>query len=183
MDNTPGDKLGVWRDMRLADALVFCLFGQRFLDNPRADSRQSLHASVLWFRMCLLPLFWLLRESIGNFCILAVFERVETMSADVPPPPVGSIGPWGRGEWELNLKKLGVVSIVHRTATISIFLSVAKCGSICRAQTYTYSGIEPSRSAKAFLQGGPKSSKKIRIFHHFETLRPYISETITNRGL
>ena len=22
MDNTPGDKLGVWRDMRLADALV-----------------------------------------------------------------------------------------------------------------------------------------------------------------
>ena len=23
MDNTPGDKLGVWRDMRLADALVF----------------------------------------------------------------------------------------------------------------------------------------------------------------
>ena len=25
MDNTPGDKLGVWRDMRLADALVFRL--------------------------------------------------------------------------------------------------------------------------------------------------------------
>ena len=25
MDNTTGDKLGVWRDMRLADALV-CLF-------------------------------------------------------------------------------------------------------------------------------------------------------------
>ena len=23
MDNTPGDKLGVWRDMRLADALVW----------------------------------------------------------------------------------------------------------------------------------------------------------------
>ena len=23
MDNTPGDKLGVWRDMRLADALVY----------------------------------------------------------------------------------------------------------------------------------------------------------------
>ena len=23
-----------------------CLFGQRFLDNPRADSRQSLHAGV-----------------------------------------------------------------------------------------------------------------------------------------
>jgi len=24
VDNTPGDKLGVWRDMRLADALVYC---------------------------------------------------------------------------------------------------------------------------------------------------------------
>ena len=37
--------------------LFFCLFGQRFLDNPRADSRQSSHTGVLWFRMCLLP-FW-----------------------------------------------------------------------------------------------------------------------------
>ena len=33
------------------------LFGQRFLDNPQANSRQSLHAGVLWFRVCLLP-FW-----------------------------------------------------------------------------------------------------------------------------
>ena len=36
---------------------MFFLFGQRFLDNPRADSRQILHAGVLWFRMCLFP-FW-----------------------------------------------------------------------------------------------------------------------------
>ena len=50
--------------------------------------------------------------------------------------------------------------------TISIFLSDAKCGPVCRA----HSGVEPSRSAKAFLQGGPKTSKKIRIFHHVETL-------------
>ena len=58
--------------------------------------------------------FSLLWESMGNFCILAVFERylsnactvhgstpniicVGTMSAEVPPPPVGSIDPWGRG--------------------------------------------------------------------------------------
>jgi len=71
--------------------LLFCsLFRQRFLDNPLANSRQILHAGVLWFRMCLLP-FWgleapggrkkgemkflLLWESMGNFCILAVFER------------------------------------------------------------------------------------------------------------
>jgi len=71
--------------------MFFCLFGQRFLDNPRADSRhQSSHAGVLWFRMCFLP-FWglaapggrkkgqmkfsLLWDQWGNFCILAVFER------------------------------------------------------------------------------------------------------------
>ena len=71
--------------------LLFCsFFCQRFLDNPRANSRQILHVGVLWFRMCLLP-FWgltapggqkkgemkflLLWESMGNFCILAVFER------------------------------------------------------------------------------------------------------------
>ena len=32
---------------------------------------------------------------------------VRTMSADVPPPPVGSIGPWGRGEGELKTQKIG----------------------------------------------------------------------------
>ena len=40
----------------LTHLFVF-LFGQRFLDSPRADLRQILHAGVLWFRMCLLP-FW-----------------------------------------------------------------------------------------------------------------------------
>jgi len=84
----------------------------------------------------------------------------------------------GAGEGELKIQKWGVVSFVHRTATISVLLSVAKCGSIYRAQTCAHSGVESSRSAKGFLQGGPKSSKKIRIFHHFETLRPYISQTV-----
>jgi len=95
------------------------------------------------------------------------------MSADVPPPPVVPIGPWKAGGGGVkNSKNWGVVSFVHRTATISIFLSDAKCSPIYTAQTCAHSGIEPSRSAKAFLQGGPKSSKKILIFHHFETLRP-----------
>ena len=30
-------------------------FCQRFLHYPQADSRQILHAGVLWFRICLLP--------------------------------------------------------------------------------------------------------------------------------
>ena len=67
---------------------------------------------------------------------------------------------------------------MHKTAIISIFLSVAKCGSICRTQTCAHSGVETSRSVNAFLQGGRKSLKKFRIFHRFEILRPYISETI-----
>ena len=68
---------------------------------------------------------------------------------------------------------------MHRTATVSIFLSAAKC----RAQTCAHSGVELSRSAKAFVQVGPKSSKKFRIFHHFQSLHPYISKTIKNRGI
>ena len=74
------------------DALILyvCLFGQRFLSNPRADSHHILHAGVAWVGTCLLPLwglaapggrkksqmkFSLLWESMGSFCILAVFER------------------------------------------------------------------------------------------------------------
>jgi len=129
--------------------MFVCLFGQRFLSNPRADSRHILHAGVAWVGTCLLP-FW------------------------------GSATPVGGKKRENDM---GVVSFVHRTATISISLSDAKCSPICRAQTCAHSGVEPSRSSKAFLQGGPKSSKKFRIFHHFETLRPYISETIKNRGI
>ena len=41
-------------------------------------------------------------------------------------------------------------------STVSVFLSVVKCGSVCRAQTCAHSGIEPSTLAKGFLQGGPK---------------------------
>ena len=67
---------------------------------------------------------------------------------------------------------------MHRTATISISLSDAKCSPICSAQTCAHSGIERSRSAKAFLQGRPKTSKKFRIFHHFLSLRLYILKTI-----
>jgi len=44
---------------------LFILFGQRFLDNPRADSRQSLHAGVAWVGTCLLP-FWGWRPHAGG---------------------------------------------------------------------------------------------------------------------
>ena len=92
------------------------------------------------------------------------------MSADVPLPPLGSIGPCGTGGERVKNSKIWVVSFVQWTTklTISIFFSASKCGSICRPQTCAHSGVEPSRSAKAILEGGPKSSKKFRIFHYFE---------------
>jgi len=45
-------------------------------------------------------------------------------------------------------------------STVSVFLSVVKCGRVCKAQTCAHSGIEPSRLAKGFPQGGTKSFKK-----------------------
>ena len=87
------------------------------------------------------------------------------MSADMPPPLWYPSAPGGRGQGELKTQKnWGVVSFVLRTATISIFLSDAKYGPICRAQTCAHSGVEPSRSAKVCLQSGPKSSKNFEFF-------------------
>jgi len=37
--------------------MFVCLFSQRFLSNPRADSRHILHAGVAWVGTCLPP-FW-----------------------------------------------------------------------------------------------------------------------------
>ena len=48
-------------------------------------------------------------------------------------------------------------------STVSVCLSVVKCGSVCRTQTCAYSGIKPFRLAKGFTQGGPKSSKKFEF--------------------
>ena len=43
----------------------------------------------------------------------------------------------------------------YAPSTVSVFLSVVKCGRVCRKQTYAHSGIEPSSLAMGFLQGGP----------------------------
>ena len=78
---------------------------------------------------------------------------------------------------------MGVVSFVHRTATIFIFFS--------DAIVVQYVGHRPAHilvqnrqdRPRGFYRVGQKVRKKNRIFHHFETLRPYISETIKNRGI
>jgi len=48
-------------------------------------------------------------------------------------------------------------------STVSVFLSVVKCSSVCMAQTCAHSGIKPSTLAEGFPQGGPKSSKKFEF--------------------
>ena len=53
----------------------------------------------------------------------------------------GSATPAGGGQKEGN--EIRVVSFLNRTATISVYFSVTKCGQICKAHTCTHSGVEP----------------------------------------
>jgi len=54
----------------------------------------------------------------------------------------------------LRLKPIGT-----QPSAVSVFLSVAKCGRVGRAQTCAHSDIEPSTLVKGFLQGGQKFQK------------------------
>jgi len=96
---------------------------------------------------------------------------------------LGSIDPWGRWRGSKKLKKWGWSHSCCEQLPFSVFLSVAKCSSICRAQTCAHSGIKPSRSVKAILQGGPKVRKIFEFFTIFSFYVPYISPTAKNRNL
>ena len=54
---------------------------------------------------------------------------------------------------------LRLMPIATQPSAVSVFLSVAKCGRVYRAQTFARSGIEPFTLAKEVLQGGPKVRK------------------------
>ena len=144
----------------------------------RMASLCQFYCALVLLYVCLFVRSTISQQPAGRFT--PYFACGSSLGRDVSSPLLGVSDPRGGKKRENDM---GVVSFVHTTATISISLSDAKCSPICRAQKCAHSGIEPSRSSKAFLQGGPKSSKKFRIFHHFETLRPYISETIKNRGI
>ena len=124
----------------------------------------------------------------GNFCILAdisatrarIYTKFYLYRDNVclrAPSRCGVQRPLGEGGGENG------GGLIRAADSYHLYFSQRCQMSNNRAQTCAHSGVEPSRSAKAFLQGGPKSSKKFRIFHHLETLRPYISETIKNRGI
>jgi len=53
---------------------------------------------------------------------------------------------------------------VHRTATISISLSDAKCSPICRAQTCAHSGLGRQDRPRRFYRVGQKVGKNVEFF-------------------
>jgi len=55
------------------------------------------------------------------------------------------------------------LTVATQPSAVSVFLSVAKCGRVCRAQTCALSGIEPSTLAEGFLRGGPKVRKNFEF--------------------
>ena len=92
------------------------------------------------------------------------------------------------GFYRVGQKLSDVIPVLQITPratepSTDVFLSSVKCGRVCRAQTCAHSGVEPSRSAKAFLQGMAKNFEKISNFSPFRDFSPYISETIKNRGI
>ena len=82
------------------------------------------------------------------------------------------------GFYRVGQKLSDVIPVLRITpratepSTVSVFLSVVKCGRVCRAQTCAHSGIKPSTLANGFPQDGPKSSKKIDFlpFRKFTSL-------------
>jgi len=93
------------------------------------------------------------------------------------------------GFYRVSQKLSDVIPVVRMTpiatqpSAVSVFLSVAKCGRVCRAQTCTHSGIEPSTLTKGFLQGGAKVRKNFKFLSISSLYVPYISAIAKNRGL
>jgi len=77
--------------------------------------------------------------------------------------------------------RLRPTPIATQPYAVSDFLSVAKCGRACRAQTCAHSGIEPS--GQGFVQGGPKVRKNFEYLTISSLYVPYIPATAKNRGL
>jgi len=69
----------------------------------------------------------------------------------------------------------------YEPSTVSVFLSVVKCGRVCSAQTYAHSGIEPSRLAKGFIQGGTKNFEFLTICILYVSQQPLKIEAYKQR--
>jgi len=78
---------------------------------------------------------------------------------------------------------LRLTFIATQPSTVSVFVSVAKCSRVCRAQTCAHSGIEPSTLGKGFLQGGLKVRQNVEFLTISSLYVPKISATAKNRRL
>ena len=87
------------------------------------------------------------------------------------------------GFYRVNQKVSDVIPVLRLTpianqpSAVSVFLSVAKCGRVCRAQTCAHSGIQPSTLAKGFLQSGSKVRQNFEFLTISRLYVPYISGT------
>jgi len=107
------------------------------------------------------------------------FLCVGTMSADVPLPPLGSIGPWGQVEEKKNSKMGGLTGLIRAVDSYHFYFSQ-------RFQVWFNMWGRDLRSfwcrivniGQGDSTGCAKKFEKDRIVHHFETLRPHTSETI-----
>ena len=143
MDNTSGDKLGVWRDMCLADALVVCFFVRSTISQQPA----------------------------GRFT--PSFACGRSLVRDVSSPLLGVSDPLGGKKGGNEIR---VVSFLNRTATIFVYLSVTKCGRICRAHTPAHILVwNRKNSPRGFYRVGQKS-RKYQFFSRILRLYVHISQ-------
>ena len=98
-------------------------------------------------------------------------------------------GPIAHGFYRVSQKVSEVIPVLRlapiatQPSAVSVFLSVAKCGRVCRAQTCAHSGIEPSLWPRGFYRVGQKFEKKLEFLTISSLYVPYILATAKNRGL
>ena len=113
------------------------------------------------------------QQPVGRFT--PNFACGRSLGRDVSSPLLGFSNPRGGGKKRGN--DIRMVSFLNRTATISVYLSVTKCGRICRAHTCTHSGWNRKNRPRGFYRVGQKSqksqffSRSLRIYVHISQQR------------
>ena len=104
-------------------------------------------------------------------------------SADVLLPLWCPSAPGGRKEGELNTQKIGGGLIRAQDSYDFYFSQRYQMQSNMQGSDLRTFWCRTVKIGQGVSTGWSKKFLKNRIFHHFQTLRPYISETIKNRGI
>ena len=120
-----------------------CLLPFWGLASPGGGKRGQWHFRYYGSQWGIIEFWWFLSDiSATRARIHTKFYLYRDNVCLRAPSGCGVQRPLGAGRGGVKNSKRGmVVSCVHRTATISVFLSTSKCGSICRAQTCAHSGV------------------------------------------